>query len=74
MGAESKKYSFVLVFVFELVFWLVLVLVGFGVFGVFVFSNLNVDPSNEGGRREQGSQKPEEVTDSARLNIIVVNI
>ena len=41
---------------------------------VFVFSNLNVDPSNEGGRRDQGSQKPEEVTDPARLNIIVVNI
>ena len=38
------------------------------------FPNLNVDPSNEGGSREQGSQKPEEVTDSARLNIIVVNI
>ena len=38
------------------------------------FENLNVDPSNEGGSREQGSQKPEEVTDPARLNIIVVNI
>ena len=38
------------------------------------FPNLNVDPSNEGGRRDQGSQKPEEVTDPARLNIIVVNI
>ena len=38
------------------------------------FPNLNVDPSNEGGRREQGSQQPEEVTDPACLNIIMVNI